>query len=123
MIENRERTKAVDRTNRHPTITGDAPHSRVTEGGFIAGAAAARPQRGLAASPSGPTRYTGRPAASEHTEHLLEAEEELPVLLGDVLLKELLERVDALARDAAVDGVSQVRSGLGSGLGCGLGLA
>ena len=59
------------------------------------------------------------PPRSEHAEHLLEPEQQLPVLLGDVLLEELLERVDALARDAAVDGVGQVRSGLGSGLGCG----
>ena len=32
----------------------------------------------------------------------------MPVLLGDVLLEELLERVDALARHAAVEGVGEV---------------
>jgi len=47
-------------------------------------------------------------ACSEHAEHLLEPEEQLPVLLGDVLLEELLERVDALARHAAVEGVGEV---------------
>ena len=70
---------------------------------------------GGGASPLSPS---ARSAASEHAEHLLEPEEQLPVLLGDVLLEELLECVDALARDAAVEGVGQ---GQGQGWGQGWG--
>ena len=55
---------------------------------------------GGGASPLSPS---ARSAASEHAEHLLEPEEQLPVLLGDVLLEELLECVDALARELLVD--------------------
>ena len=80
-------------------------------------------ERGLSPRCIVPRVHGAPPPRSEHAEHLLEPEQQLPVLLGDVLLEELLERVDALARDAAVDGVGQVRSGLGSGLGFGLGLA